>query len=96
MGSSFRLADAVNSMTSPGTHHDLGCEVIPTIAITRIRFFVLECSFNGNKEDCYSTPGLLRGNEPGNESNIDSLCETLTGKITFQYAPQFLVSYDTM
>ena len=29
-----------------------------------------------------TTPGLLRGNEPGNEAGIDSLCETLTGKIT--------------
>ena len=38
MGSSFRLADAVNSIHDPpGTHHDLGCKVIPTIAI---RFFV--------------------------------------------------------
>ena len=31
MESSFRLADAVNSMTPPGTHRDLGCKVIPTI-----------------------------------------------------------------
>ena len=33
MGSFFRLADAVNFMTPPRTHHDLGCKVIPTIAI---------------------------------------------------------------
>ena len=69
MGSSFRLADAVNSIHDPpGTHHDLGCKVIPTIAI---RFFVLECSFNGSTQVCHSTPGPLRGNEPGNESRID-------------------------
>ena len=42
----------------------------------------LECSFNGSAHDCHTTPGFLRGNEPGNEAGIDSLCETLTGKIT--------------
>ena len=60
----------------------------------------------GSTQDCHSTPGLLRGNEPGNEARIDSLCETLTGKITLhfrscvkfmsstyrqlEYAPQFV------
>ena len=39
MESSFRLADAVNSLTPhAGTHHDLGCKVILTIAI---RVFLL-------------------------------------------------------
>ena len=39
--SSFRLADAVNSMHHPpGTHHGLGCKVILTINI-RVFFFAL-------------------------------------------------------
>ena len=34
MGSFFRLADAACQFHGPpGTHHDLGCKVIPTIAI---------------------------------------------------------------
>ena len=37
----------------------------------------LECSFNGSAHDCHTTPGLLKGNEPGNEARIDSLRETL-------------------
>ena len=30
----------------------------------------------------HTTPGLLKGNETGNEAGIDSQCETLTGEIT--------------
>ena len=48
-----------------------------------ISFLLLECSFNGSVHDCHATPGLLRENEPGNEARIDSLCETLTGRILF-------------
>ena len=33
MESFFRLADAVKLHDPQGTHHDLGCKVIPTIAI---------------------------------------------------------------
>ena len=46
------------------TTHDLGYKVILTIAV---RFFDLECSFIGSAQDCHTTPGVLRGNEPGNE-----------------------------
>ena len=79
MESFFRLADAVKLHDPQGTHDDLGCKVIPTITI---RVFCLDSSFNGSAQDCHTTCRLLRGNEPGNESRIDSLCETLTMKIT--------------
>ena len=42
---------------------------------------LLECSFNGSAHDCHMTPGLLRGNEPGNEARIDSLREHLLKKL---------------
>ena len=53
----FRLADAVNSHDPPGTHHDLGCKVILTIAIW-VSFFCCLCldsSFNGSAQDCHTT-----------------------------------------
>ena len=60
--------------------------MVPTIAI-RVFFLFLDSSFNGSAQDCHTTPGLLRGNEPGNKARIDSLCETLTCKITCHFRP---------
>ena len=59
--SSFRLADAVNSMHHPpGTHHGLGCKVILTINI-RVFFFCFAFGnyvhVNGSVQDCHTTLG---------------------------------------
>ena len=63
-----------------GTHHDLGCKVFLTssFAINFCDWIVHLTAVHMT----HTTPGLLRGNEPGNEAGIDSLRETLTGKFT--------------
>ena len=75
MERSFRLADAMNSMT----HQEI-------IMILAIKWFRLSLSgfWNNHSMAVYKTvtpPWLLRRNEPSNEARVDSLCETFTGKI---------------
>ena len=64
----------------PGTHHDLGCKVIQSIAIRF--FFCLDSSFNGSAQDYHTTSRLLRGPCLGNYNTHLNVAKLFFSKIT--------------